>query len=361
MDLIDNPFRGHGLPPGDDRAQGTVSVDADLVLALLAHCPAAAETPLRSLEALAAELGIGALLVKDERGRMGLGSFKALGAAYAIAKQAHQAVGDTVKDPDVAARALRGHTFVAASAGNHGLSVAAGARVFGARAVIYLAETVPAAFADRLRGFGAEVVVEGSDYEASMAAAAGAAAEHGWHLLSDSTWTGYTGGRDVMEGYLAMAAEITAQVGDTPPTHVFLQAGVGGLAAAMAAYMHRHWGDRPVLCVVEPAAAPALQKSILAGAPVHAGGPVSIMGRLDCKEPSHLALDSLARDADAFMTLSDDAVSHAITRLAPFDLATSPSGGAGFAGLCAAAEVGALGLNGDSRVLVILSEGEAGD
>jgi diaminopropionate ammonia-lyase len=356
MDILANPWRRAAPPPGIAAIPGEVARDPAPVLRLLAACPAHAPTPLTPAPGLAAELGIAALDVKDERGRMGLGSFKALGAAYAIAKDAAALLGARATDPAAAATALAGRAYVTASAGNHGLSLAAGARVFGARAVVYLARTVPDAFADKLRDRGAEVVVEGDDYAASMAAAARRAEAEGWTLLSDSTWPGYDRGRDVMEGYLALAAEIADAVA-TPPTHVFLQAGVGGLAAAAAAFLRDAWGEAPRMVVVEPAAAPALMESIRAGAPVHAGGPVSSMGRLDCKEPSILALKSLAGTADDFVTLSDAAVEAAIARLAPAGFATSPSGGAGFAALAQAAADGALGLAAGSRALVILSEG----
>ncbi|MCB1435476.1 MAG: pyridoxal-phosphate dependent enzyme, partial [Alphaproteobacteria bacterium] len=176
------------------------------------------------------------------------------------------------------------------SAGNHGLSVAAGARVFGANAIIYLAKTVPESFAERLRSKGARVIRAGDTYEESMAAASDAAIAHSWHLLSDSSWLGYEDpARDVMEGYLIMGDELAHQI-ESPPSHVFLQAGVGGLAAAAAAAARRNWGHATKIIVVEPAFAPALFESIRAGRPVTTSGPVSSMGRLDCKEPSHLAL-----------------------------------------------------------------------
>src|SRR6056297_2983029 len=215
MDTLDNPFRGKGLPEDVLTGAPWLSIDAASPEALLAQCPAAAQTPLVAVEGFAAPLWI-----KDERGRMGLGSFKALGAAYVIA---HEAAA-TGKAP--MAQALAGRTYVTASAGNHGLSVAAGAHVFGARAVVYLARTVPEGFADRLRAKGAEVVRAGDDYEASMDAAAQAAEDHGWTLLSDSSWPGYFDlPHRLMEGYLAMAAEATRQMPEAP-THIFLQAGV---------------------------------------------------------------------------------------------------------------------------------------
>ena len=112
-------------------------------------------------------------------------------------------------------------TFVTASAGNHGLSVVAGANAFGAKAVIYLAETVPASFQEKLRSIGADVVVEGVDYEASMSAAEQAAKENGWFLLSDSTWPGYAVGADVMKGYMLSAKEIVEQCPRTADTSIF--------------------------------------------------------------------------------------------------------------------------------------------
>ncbi|MBN2907875.1 MAG: pyridoxal-phosphate dependent enzyme [Rhodobacteraceae bacterium] len=339
-----NPYRGVGLPGlGLFPAQ-----DAGPVAALLALCPAHAATPLHDMPALAAVAGIARLHVKDERARMGLGSFKALGAAYVIAREAAQARGQ-----DDWAQALSGRSFVTASAGNHGLSVAAGARLFGAQAVIFLAETVPESFASRLRDKGAQVERAGATYEDSMDAAAAAAQASGWTLLSDSSWPGYTDlPYRVMEGYLQLAAEAAAQI-DAPPTHILLQAGVGGLAGAVAAHARAIWGTSPTIIVVEPAAAPALIDSIRAGRLVSAQGPVSAMGRLDCKTPSMIALAGLARDADLFVTITEQQAAQGVAILGTHDLATTPSGGAGLAALLS----GLPGLRNDSRVLAILSEG----
>lgn len=331
MRIVQNPHRGTGLPGLWPDAPVWPSIAAPRVAALLAQCPVAQETPLTRAE------GLGEVYLKDERARMGLGSFKALGAAYVISRAAQ-------------AGPVTGTTYVAASAGNHGLSVAAGAQAFGARAVIYLAETVPEAFAARLRGFGAQVVRAGALYEESMSAAADAAARQGWVLLSDSSWPGYTDiPALVMEGYLQLAAEAAAQM-PTPPTHIYLQAGVGGLAASVAAYARHVWGDAPHITVVEPEAAPALIESIEAGRVIVAQGPVSAMGRLDCKEPSLIALTGLARDADAFMTITEDEAANGVARLSELGFATTPSGGAGVAGMLVAPKQGA-------RVLAILSEG----
>jgi len=349
MKIISNPYRGTSIASQTLADIPFPSVNADAPTALLARCPASFVTPLIDARDLAADLGIAALAVKDERTRMGLGSFKALGAAYVIAHLADQAGGPRET-------ALKGQTFITASAGNHGLSVAAGATVFGARSVVYLSETVPENFAARLAGKGADVRRAGADYEASMQAALDAADANGWTLLSDSSWPGYTVlPHRLMEGYLALADEAERQILQ-PPTHVFLQAGVGGLAGAVAALARARWGDAPQIIVVEPDFAPALAASITAGEPVVAQGPVSSMGRLDCKEPSLIALRGLSRDADYFMTITEDEAEAAMPVLSQHGLATTPSGGAGLAGLIAAVAEGHPGLNSEARVLTILSE-----
>ncbi len=328
------------------------STDVKAVARLLDLCPVARPTPLLEAEDLAKKLGVAEIWVKDERSRMGLGSFKALGAAYVIAVDAADSGADLTDSP------LSGVTYVTASAGNHGMSVAAGARVFGAGAVIYIAESVPESFARRLREKGAEVVRAGQIYEESMAAAAKAAADNGWRLLSDSSWAGYFDvPHRLMEGYLILMQEVFAQV-ESSPTHIFLQAGVGGLAGAAAALARDLWGDAVTIVVVEPDAAPAIYGSVRAGHAVAVNGPVSCMGRLDCKEPSLIALKGLARDANLFITISEEEAESAMQTLSDSGLATTPSGGAGLAALIAAgSDREALGLAPDSRVLVILSEG----
>ncbi|MEM6307809.1 MAG: pyridoxal-phosphate dependent enzyme, partial [Pseudomonadota bacterium] len=197
----------------------------------------------------------------------------------------------------------------------------------------------------------------GVNYVASMQAAETAAADHGWTLSSDSSWEGYINLPYIlMEGYLHMAAEAVAQC-PSVPTHIFLQAGMGGLAGAVAAYARDAWGDGPTITVVEPETAPALQASIAAGKCVFAGGADSIMGRLDCKEPSLIALNGLGRDADYFLTLHDAAVLAELGPMAENGLATTALGGAGGAAVMNPAVRAALGVMETSRVLYILSEG----
>ncbi len=360
MDILANPHRGRGLPPEAGLAPGRVSRDPTDAQSLLGRCPAARKTPLLDRPELARQLGVAELRLKDESTRMGLGSFKALGAAYVIAREAARR-GDAGSAPAAArdlARILEGTTYACASAGNHGLSLAAGARLFGGRAVVYLSQGVPEAFAHRLRRYGARVVRAGDDYEQSMAAARSDAERQGWTLLSDSSWPGYTELPErVMQGYLVMGAEVL-EASPEPPSHIFLQAGVGGLAAAMAALFRQHWAGAPVIVVVEPDAAPALMESIRAGRPVKVDGAASIMGRLDCKQPSHLALGELARSADHFVTVTDSECAATVEWLAVHGVATTPSGAAGVAGLQHAGAVReSLGLDAASRILAFITEG----
>ncbi len=322
------------------------SRDAPRAQALVARCPVAAVTPLLNSEALATEVGVRDIWIKDERRRMGLGSFKALGAAYVIACDAQEG--------DVSTR-----TYVTASAGNHGMSVAAGAAAFGARAVVFIAQSVPEAFAERLGAQGAEVIREGHTYEDSLEAANRAAERNGWDLLSDGSWHGYTKRpHRLMEGYTVLMAEVIEELAEAP-SHIFLQAGVGGLACACAALARQAWGDGPRIIVVEPQAAAALHGSIAQGRAQESHGPVSDMGRLDCKMPSLIALKGLAADADDFalITEAEGQAGAGLAMVAGF--ASTPSGAAGIAALAAADadQRARLGLDAQSRVLCILSEG----
>ena len=344
MKIVGNPFR-NGTKLAEQAPYP--STDTSGLGRHRSFCPDFTATPLVDATALAP---VGKLWVKDERPRMNLGSFKALGAAYVIACQAHEASNA----PD--GTTLKGRTFATASAGNHGMSMAAGARVFGADAVVFIAETVPERFADRLRAQNAKVVCAGADYAASMDAASQAAKKNGWTLLSDSSWEGYIKlPHLLMEGYLQMALEAAAQCPEIP-THILLQAGVGGMAGAVSAYAREVWGDTPQIIVVEPTSAPALQASIEAGHCVFADGPDSIMGRLDCKEPSLIALNGLARDADLFLTLDDALVAAQLPVMAEAGLATSASGGAGVAAVMDDATRKVVGITPLDRVLCMLTE-----
>ncbi len=307
------------------------------------------------------------LLVKDETQRMGLGAFKALGGPYAIARylmqQWQQTTGECIdakrlQDADL--RSWASHiTFVCARAGNHGVGVAAGAQYLGANARIFLADTVPKSFGARLESYGAQVQWAGDNYTQSVQAAIANAETTGSVLLADGTWEGYTAlPKWVMEGYTVMAEEIRQALTITQqwPSHVFLQAGVGGLACAMA-YMIRHnWPVQPEIYVVEPDAAPCLQASHQNGQPTNVTGPDSNMGRLDCKEPSLVAWQCLEQCHVHYVTLTDDEATQGAQTISAMGVGTTPSGAAGFTAL------GKLWQQLDKRSgflpLVIASEGQ---
>jgi diaminopropionate ammonia-lyase len=317
--------------------------------------PGYAPTPLRELHGLAAAAGLGAVLYKDEAGRFGLGSFKALGGAYAVERQV----------------ALHGRDITVASAtdGNHGRSVAWGARRAGCRCVIYIHAHVSAGRQGAIEAFGAEVRrVEGT-YDDSVRRCAADAAREGWIIVSDTAWPGYTEiPKDVMQGYALMAEEALAQAAGSQPTHLFVQGGVGGLAAAVLARFWQRFGvTRPCLVVVEPDRAACLLASARAGRPATvAVEQETVMAGLSCGEPSLLAWELLDEGADAFMTVADHAAVELMRRLADgvggdAPLVAGESAVAGLAGVVTAAAVpayrAALGLARDSRVMVFGTEG----
>jgi diaminopropionate ammonia-lyase len=303
--------------------------------ALLQACPVYRPTPLRRFISAAKPLWL-----KDETGRMGQEAFKVLGGFYAVARLLEEHVLKAAMPEVGSLDVIRAKTpktvFVCASAGNHGMAVAAGARVFGAKARVHLSAQVSEKFATRLQNKGAEVVRSGETYEESVAAAVTDAENTGAIHLADGSWPGYTEPpRLVMEGYTVIAEEIRHSFEKTGqwPSHIFLQAGVGGLAAAMA-YMIRHnWSVQPEIVVVEPDCAACLGASVKTGQLVAVAGPVSAMGRLDCKIPSLLAFNILQATADRYVTVSDKEAAQAAKTAASFGIQTTSSGAAGLAAL----------------------------
>lgn len=335
-----------------------------------------APTPLLALDALAGALGLAKVLYKDEGPRFGLGSFKALGGAYAalrvLQREVSRALGRPVAPADIregrhAAFASR-ITLVTATDGNHGRALAWGCQRFGAPCRIYIHAEVSEARAEAMRALGAEVVRIDGNYDDSVALAREEAEANGWFAVSDTSWPGYTEvPRDVMAGYGVMAREVCGVL-DRPPTHAFLQAGVGGLAAAVAAGLRQHWGgESPRIVVVEPELAACLFASARAGGRTDIRiEEETLMAGLSCGEPSGLAWEVLAEEAGDFLTVPESFVGPAMRLLArPLggdpEIEAGESAVAGLAALVAAARNGAmrgaLGLDADSRVLLVGSEG----
>lgn len=340
--------------------------------------PVYRKTPLIALPGLARAAGIAGLRYKDEGGRFGLGSFKALGGAYAVYRLlarmiAEKGGGDEPSVEDFLSGRLRQQTkdVVVASAtdGNHGRSVAWGARMFGCRCVIYIHATVSEARRAAIASYGAEVVRTPGNYDDSVRICAEDSAKNGWHVVSDTSYEGYRQiPCDVMQGYAVMAEEIIREMPD-PPTHVFLQGGVGGLAAAVVSRFWQVWGARrPRAIVVEPVRADCLFQSAKAGAPTKATGDLdTLMAGLACGEVSLAAWDILKKGAAAFMIVPDDAAIEAMRIVASGAdgdkrIVGGESGVGGLAGLLAASvnekARADLALTRDSRALVIGSEGD---
>lgn len=312
-----------------------------------------APTPLRHLPDLARRAGIGALWLKDEAGRFGLGSFKALGGAYAVAQAVAAA---RARDPGVPV------TVCCATDGNHGRSVAWGARRVGASCVIFVHETVSDGRVEAIAAHGAAVRRVPGTYDDAVREAAAVAAREGWIVVSDTSYPGYTEiPRDVMQGYRLMAEEALAQA-PAAPTHVVVQGGVGGVAAAVSVQVRATLDPAPALLVVEPERAACLLASAEAGAPTAVGGALdTLMAGLACGEPSLIAWQELDRAAAAFIAIPDGQAVAAMRLLAGAGVVSGESGAAGVAGLLAAAADpaarAALGLDGSSRVLAFSTEG----
>ncbi len=368
------PSHGRPLDPRDAETLGAHAVDR--VLDVLAFRGGAAPTPLRALPGLARALGLGALHVKDEGFRLGLGSFKALGGAYALTilvlEEAARRLGRPVAVRELASEAVREiaatMTFACATDGNHGRSVAQGAQLMGARAVIFVHSGVSRTRIDAIARFGAEIVRVDGGYDFSVAEAARVATENGWTILSDTSWPGYEYIPGlVSQGYTAMVREILDELPE-PPTHVFLQAGVGGFAAAVAGHLAVALGEkRPHVTVVEPARAACLYESARQGRAAKVEETQStVMAMLECHEASLIAFRVLERVADGFMTVEEEDAPEAMRRLAaPVDgdpaVVAGESGGVGFAGLLAALGdpdlAARIGLGPQARALVINTEG----
>ncbi len=334
-------------------------------------------TPLHSLDEFANELGVESLYYKDEGGRFGLGSFKALGGAYAVlrllAEEIPKISGEAASDVAIGAgnyaEAVRHLTVVTATDGNHGRSVAWGARQFGCACKIYMHAGVSPEREQAVADLGAEVVRVEGNYDVSVHQAAADAARNGWFVVSDTSYDGYVEiPRQVLAGYTVMTAEIVEQLRDASPlTHVFVQGGVGGLAGAVCNYFWQVFGEnRPRFIVVEPDRADCLLQSAIRGQPTTVNiRHETIMAGLSCGEVSLLAWDILSAGCDDFMTIADDLVAPVMRRLALGGkdpaIVAGESAVAGLAGLIAACRSfrlrSALGLNADSCVLVLGTEG----
>ena len=335
--------------------------------------PGYAPTPLRDLPDAAAAARVASVRYKDEGGRFGLGSFKALGGAYAVmrllqAELAKRGVANAATAEELMdgrhKEATRAITVCCATDGNHGRSVAWGAQRFGAACVIFVHETVSQGRRDAIARWGAEIRVVPGTYDDAVREAQKQAEANGWFVVSDTSYPGYTEvPRDVMQGYRLMAEEAAEQIGDAP-THVFVPGGVGGVAAAVSVQMRARFGTAARVIVAEPDKAACLLASAEAGAPTTVPGDLdTLMAGLACGEPSLLAWQELERGAFAFISVPDDSAVACMKALAARTppIVAGESAVAGLAALFLAAREPfartALGLDESSRVLIFGTEG----
>lgn len=343
-------------------------------------------SPLKGLPRLASRLGLGGIWVKDESERLTLNSFKVLGGAYAIYRRLLQRAGldeEQISLRDVLSltgniREKLGHPiFCTATDGNHGCGVAWAANKMGFRSIIYVHKLTTK---DRIRAIereGGEVRVVDGNYDDAVRQANIDAKANGWDVISDTSWEGYEDvPKWIMQGYATMFVETQEQfaaMGIMRPSHLFVQAGVGSLAAAAIGYYNQLFEDNvPLSMVVEPTKAACLYESLRIGD----GKPHSIEGDLEtimaglaCGDPNPIAWETLYNCADYFAKCPDYVAAKGM-RVYAVPLSDDPfivSGESGAVTLGALMYImehdscytlrKALNLNRDSHVLLINSEG----
>lgn len=349
----------------------------------VSRCPLYTPSPVRILSGLAREIGVERIYYKDEADRFGLGSFKSLGGGYAVALVLTRVIsarmGRAVAVDELARgvhrRWCQEITVVCASDGNHGRAVAAAAQTFGCRCVVYLHAGVSLGRESAIRAFGAEVVRVEGNYDDSVRCADLAARQQGWEVVADTS----ADENDpvplmIMQGYGIMSLEIIEQLralDQSLPTHIFLQAGVGGLAASVISCFSQVLGpaSAPVFIVVEPHRAACVLESARAGRPARVEGDLdTLMAGLSCGEVSAVAWPILRAGADFFMSIPDDAAIRALQTLARGMRGDPPivageSGVAGLAGLLALASASTghslqeVRIDSTSRILLFGTEG----
>jgi diaminopropionate ammonia-lyase len=286
-------------------------------------------TPLHCLPDLAHHLGVKNIYVKDESLRFGLNAFKALGATWAIAGILCEEVGYTLSDIDFprlkqAAAQLEDVVFATATDGNHGRGVAWAASRLGCQAVVFMPAGSAESRVKAIEKEGARVWVTDKNYDDAVRMAAGAAEKNGWHLVQDTAFRGYEKVPVwIVQGYTTMAREVLEQLMDRDlemPTHLFLQAGVGSMAASVLGYYANVLRDAcPRTIIVEPNQADCMYQSALAddGTPKAVGGELkTMMVGLACGKPNPFAWSVLRDFASGFVSCPDEVAALGMRQLA---------------------------------------------
>jgi diaminopropionate ammonia-lyase len=259
-------------------------------------------TPLIELDKLSSYLNINKIYYKDEGFRFDLKSFKALGGAFAVNKIVKETKAKTVST---------------ATAGNHGRSVAWGAQRLGIKCKIFISEFVSEDRAEAMRNLGADVIRVKGNYDASLKECINQSKKNQWEIVQDVSWEGYkTVPRYIMAGYTIMIKEIFDKIKNEKISHVFLQAGVGGMAAAAIAGFAKYSNDLPCFITVEPEDAECVLQSIKNTKPTSINiKKESIMGGMSCGDVSSLAWEILRHSTNCSISISDEAIATTIALL----------------------------------------------
>ncbi len=260
-------------------------------------------TPLENLNKLSSELGLKKIFYKDESKRFNLKSFKALGGAYAVEKISQNKKNITVST---------------ATAGNHGRSVAWGAKRLGLNCKIFISEFVSESRAEAMRGFGAKVFRVKGNYDNSLKECIKQSKKNGWEIIQDVAWEGYElVPKLTMAGYAVMMKEISDQINKNEISHIFLQAGVGGMAAAMVAGCARYLEYVPKIIIVEPESADCVLKAVEKNKIVTLDiKKESLMGGMSCGEVSTIPWKIINNNCNFCISIPDDKISDTIKLLA---------------------------------------------
>ena len=261
-----------------------------------------APTPLISLNKLSNELSLKNIFYKDEDKRFDLKSFKALGGAYAVEKV-------TKGDKDI--------VVATATAGNHGRSVAWGARRLGLKCKIFISEFVSKARGQAMADLGADVIKVKGNYEKSLLECIKQSTENNWQIVQDVAWKDYMlVPKYTMAGYSVMMREIVDQINNEKITHIILQAGVGGMAGAMIAGIARYLDNIPITIVVEPDSAACVLESIRTGKVEKIDiKRESLMGGMSCGEVSLVPWEILKHSVKHCISLPDDDIGNTMKLL----------------------------------------------
>ena len=311
-------------------------------------------TPLIELDKLSKELNLNKIFYKDESKRFDLKSFKALGGAYAVEK-----VSNGNKDIVVAT----------ATAGNHGRSVAWGARRLGLKCKIFISEFVSDARGQAMADLGADVVKVKGNYEKSLIECIKQSTDNNWQIVQDVAWKDYMiVPKYTMAGYTVMMKEIVDQINENKITHIILQAGVGGMAGAMVAGIARYLDNIPVTITVEPDSAACVLESIRTGKIEKIDiKRESLMGGMSCGEVSLVPWEILKNSVRYCISLPDDDIAKTMKLLgnASFSIEKIIAGensDPGVISLITSCEdekiKEKIGLNKDSNVMLIGCEGD---